>query len=126
MSCPTGFGRMCGGKVMFRKIWSKLAGLYGEKRPRQNWKPHWSMRALQRIWIILFSVFKIAAGAAVTVLLVGVVCGFVFMGVVGDYLQEDILPMAGMVIEDVEMDQSSTMYYVDSAGDIQVYQNIFY
>jgi len=110
---------------MFEKLWNRLKGLKGDRQARQNWKPHWSMRALHRAWIVLFSVLKVAAGAAVTVLLVGVVCGFVFMGVVGDYLQEDILPMAGMTIEDVEMDQSSTMYYVDSAGDIQVYQNIF-
>ena len=93
--------------------------------PRQNWKPHWSLSTLHRIWMILFSVFKVVAGAAVTVLLIGVVCAFVFVGVLGDYLQEDILPMAGMDIEDVEMDQSSTMYYVDAAGEIQVYQNIF-
>ena len=110
---------------MFEKLWDKFKNLKRGQADRQNWKPHWSMRVLYRIWIALFSIFKVAAGAAVTVLLIGVVCGFVFMGVVGDYLQEDILPMAGMTIEDVEMDQSSTMYYVDSAGDVQVYQNIF-
>ena len=92
---------------------------------RQSWKPHWSLRALHRIWMILFSAFKVVAGAAVTVALIAVVCGFVFVGVLGDYLQEDILPMAGMDIDDVEIDQSSTMYYVDAAGEIQVYQNIF-
>ncbi len=59
------------------------------------------------------------------VLLIGVVCGFVFVGILGDYLQEDILPMAGMEIDDAEMDKNSTMYYVDENGDIQVYQQIF-
>ena len=96
-----------------------------QEAPRQNWKPHWSLGTLHRIWMILFSVFKVVAGAAVTVMLIAVVCGFVFVGVLGDYLQDDILPMASMDIDDVEMDQSSTMYYVDAAGEIQVYQNIF-
>ncbi|MBQ8748505.1 MAG: transglycosylase domain-containing protein [Oscillospiraceae bacterium] len=95
------------------------------KAPRQNWKPHWSLGLLHRIWMILFSALKVAVGAAATVLLIAIVCGFVFVGVVGDYLQEDILPMAGMDIDDVEVDQSSTMYYVDSDGEIQVLQNIF-
>ena len=54
--------------------------------PRQDWKPHWALRILYRIWMVLFSVFKIALGAAATVLLIGVVCGFVFVGIVGDYL----------------------------------------
>lgn len=102
--------------------------LFGNKKngaPRQDWQPHWSLLALRRAWMILFSVFKVAAGAAVTVLLIGVVCGFVFMGVLGDYLQDDILPMTGMSIEDVEMEQNSFMYYVDTNGDIQVYQQIF-
>ena len=110
---------------MFEKFLDKMKSLKKKQQNRQNWKPHWSLQALHRVWIALFSVLKVVAGAAVTVLLVGVVCGFVFMGVVGDYLQEDILPMAGMTIDDVEIDQSSTMYYVDSSGDIQVYQNIF-
>lgn len=93
--------------------------------PRQDWKPHWSLGALHRIWRILLSAFKVVGGAVVTVLLIGVVCGFVFVGILGDYLQEDILPMAGMDIEDVEIDQTSSMYYVDANGDIQVYQTIF-
>lgn len=93
--------------------------------PRQDWRPHWSLSTLHRAWMIVFSALKVAAGAFVTVLLIGVVCAFVFMGTLGDYLQEDILPMAGMDIDDVEMDQNSTMYYVDENGDIQVYQQIF-
>ena len=111
---------------MFEKILHKVKAIKEkQKQARQNWNPHWSVRTAHRGWIITFSVLKVLAGAAITVLLVGVVCGFAFMGVLGDYLQNDILPMAGMAIEDVSMDQSSTMYYVDSAGDIQVYQNIF-
>ena len=80
---------------------------------------------MQRALEITLSVLKVALGAFVTVLLIGIVCGFVFVGILGDYLQDDILPMAGMNIEDVEMDENSVMYYVDENGDIQVYQQIF-
>ena len=115
---------------MFENLWNKfrdwnIRRKEQEDQPRQDWQPHRSLRALRRAWKIFFAAFKVAAGAAITVALIGVVCGFVFMGVVGDYLQDDILPMAGMDIDDVEIDQSSTMYYVDANGEIQVYQNVF-
>jgi len=96
-----------------------------KKLPRQDWRPHWSLETLQRILSVTLSVIKVIGGALVTVLLIAVVCGFVFAGTLGDYLQNDILPMAGMEIDDVEMDKNSTMYYVDENGDIQVYQQIF-
>ena len=96
-----------------------------KKLPRQDWRPHWSIETLQRVWSVTLSVIKVIGGALVTVLLIAVVCGFVFAGTLGDYLQNDIRPMAGMEIDDVEMDKNSTMYYVDENGDIQVYQQIF-
>ena len=96
-----------------------------KKLPRQDWKLPWSVDTMQRAWKITLSVLKVIGGAFVTALLIGVVCGFVFVGILGDYLQEDILPMAGMEIDDAEMDKNSTMYYVDENGDIQVYQQIF-
>ncbi len=94
-------------------------------RPLQDWRPHWSVESMEKAGKIALSALKVALGAFVTVLLIGVVCGFVFVGILGDYLQEDILPMAGMNIEDVDMDKNSFMYYVDENGDIQVYQQIF-
>ncbi len=96
-----------------------------KKLPRQDWKLPWSVDTMQRAWNITLSVLKVLGGAFITVLLIGIVCGFVFVGILGDYLQEDILPMAGMEIDDVEMDKNSTMYYVDENGDVQVYQQIF-
>ena len=93
--------------------------------PRQDWKPHWILRILYQLWMAAFSVFKIALGAAATVLLIGVVCAFVFVGILGDYLQDDILPMADMDMAEYEHLQNSYMYYVDDNGDIQVYQKIY-
>ncbi len=96
-----------------------------KKLPRQDWKPHWSLETLQKAGKITLSVLQVVGGALVTVLLIGIVCGFVFVGTLGDYLQADILPMAGIEIDDIEMEKNSTMYYVDENGDIQVYQRIF-
>ena len=95
--------------------------------PRQDWKPHWTLGLLHKIWMVLFTAFKIAVGAASTVLLILVVCMFVFVGILGDYLQEDILPISAMenILDDYDHEQNSYMYYVDSHGDIQLYQNIY-
>ena len=93
-------------------------------RLREIWNNEKFRKYLRRTLSVATSVFKVAAGALITVVLIGVVCAFVFLGVLGDYLQEDVLPMAGLNIEDVEMEQSSTMYYLDENGDIQVYQQI--
>ncbi len=96
-----------------------------KKLPRQDWQLPVSVNTLKRVWHIAASVLKVIAGGLITVLLIGIVCGFVFAGILGDYLQEDILPMASMDIEDVEMEKNSNMFYVDENGDIQVYQQIF-
>ena len=95
------------------------------KGPRQNWKAPIVLRILYALWKIVFSVAKVALGAAATVLLIVVVCGFVFAGLLGDYLQDDILPQSGIDMEGYDHKESSTLYYVDSDGQIQVYQQIY-
>ena len=95
------------------------------ERIKEKWDYEKFLTYTRRAWTAATFAFKVAFGAFLTVGLIGVVCAFVFVGILGDYLQEDILPMAGLNIEDVEMDQSSTMYYLDENGDIQVYQQIF-
>lgn len=94
---------------------------------RQEWKPHWFFRLLYKIWLLAFSLIKIAAGAAATVLLIVVICMFVFVGTLGDYLQEDILPNASMenILTEYEHEQNSYLYYIDANGEIQLYQNIY-
>ena len=101
-------------------------GRFNKQNPmNKEWKLPWSVETAEKVWKVVLSALKIAGGAFVTVLLIGIVCGFVFVGILGDYLQEDILPMADMEIEDVEIDKNSAMYYVDEKGDVQVYQHIF-
>lgn len=96
-----------------------------QKAPRQNWKPNFLLRILYAAWRVAFGAFKIAAGAVGTVLIAGVICAFVFAGVLGDYLQEDILPMADIDIDNYDLEQNSYLYYVDSSGQIRKYQDIF-
>lgn len=96
-----------------------------QKPQRQEWKPNWFLRFVYAAWRVAFGAFKIALGAVGTILIIGVICGFVFAGVLGDYLQDDILPMADIDIEDYDLEQSSYMYCLDSNGNIQKYQEIF-
>ena len=93
-------------------------------RPRQQWNPHWSVKLLYGLWSALVAAVKIALGAVATVLLICIVCGFVFVGILGNYLQEDILPEAYYNMENANLDQTSFVYYVDEAGNIQLLQQI--
>ena len=93
-------------------------------RPRQKWNPHWSLKLIYGLWSIAATVLKIAIGAAATVLLICVVCGFVFVGILGNYLQDDVLPKAYYNMENASLDQTSFVYYVDDNGHIQLLQQI--
>ena len=94
-------------------------------QPRQDWKPHWIPDTLYRLWRVVFSVFKVAAAAVITVTLVVVVCAFVLVGLLGSYLQEDILADTEMVKENYNLDETSYMHYVDADGNIQELQKIY-
>lgn len=59
---------------------------------RQDWKPNFLLRLLKSAWSVLFSLVKIALGAVATVALIIIVCGFVLVGALGDYLQDDVVP----------------------------------
>ena len=96
-----------------------------KKDPRQSWKPHWVPDTVYKVWLAIFATIKIAMGAVATVLLIVVVCGFVFVGVLGEYLENDILPDAEMVKENFDMDETSFIHYVDSTGNIQELQQIY-
>ena len=103
-----------------REKWAKK-----QKPERQNWKPNFVLRILYAAWRVAFGGFKLAVGAAGTVLMIGVICAFVFAGVLGDYLQDDILPMADIDIDNYDLEQNSYLYYVDENGQIRKYQDIF-
>ena len=97
-----------------------------KKKPeRQSWKPHWMPDAVYKVWLAVFAVFKIAMGAVATVLLIAVVCGFVFLGILGAYLEDDIIPDAEMIVENYETDLTSYIHFVDRNGNIQQLQQIY-
>jgi len=96
------------------------------KKPRQQWNPHWILKILYTALSAAFSLLKIAVGAAATVVLIVLVCGVVFVGTLGDYLQDDILTeAANWSIDDYGMDETSFVYYVDGSSNIQQLQQIF-
>lgn len=90
----------------------------------QDWNPPAQLNVICRIWRVLFSAFKIAIGALATVLLIVAVAGFVFVGMLGDFLQDDILPNATLDLNDLTVDLNSTIYYVDGNGQFQIQQEI--
>lgn len=79
----------------------------------------------KKIWLVVFTGFKIFAGAAATVLLVLLVCGFSFLTILSGYLENDILPSANLVLESFDMDKPSYVYSVNEAGDIEVLQELY-
>lgn len=96
------------------------------KKLRQEWNPHWILKLLYTVLSVAVSALKIAVGAAFTVVLIGIICGLVFVGALGDYLQDDILKEAGnWSYEDYDVDKTSYVHYVDRDGNIQLLQQIF-
>ena len=88
----------------------------------QDWDLPAKANVPYKIWRVLFAAIKIASGASATVLLIVVVAGFVFVGMLGDFLQNDVLPDAALDLDDLTVDLNSTIYYVDENGRFQVQQ----
>ena len=94
------------------------------KVTRQSWKPARSLLILRGLWNTVYSFIKIALAAVATVLLILVVCVLAFMGILADYLENDILPNSEVVMDDFDQSGNSVMYYVDANGEIQVLQRL--
>lgn len=93
---------------------------------RQKWDPHWLLKLGYALLSGVWSLMKIAIGAAATVLLIILICMAVFAGILGNYLQDDILmEAADWSLEDYDLERTSFIYYVDSNGDIQQLQQIY-
>ena len=97
----------------------------GKKPVKQEWIPDPRLRVLYKVWISIFTTAKVMLGAAITVLLIGVVCGFALVGVLADYLEADILPTASLVLEDYMLDAPSYVYCVNSDGQIEKLQELY-
>ena len=91
---------------------------------RQQWTPNLLVWLLHKVWRIGISVMKIAAGALATVFLIAVVCGFVVVTVLGDYLQDEIIPLAEMNLDDYTLEKTSYIYCYDEKGNVQILQQV--
>ena len=96
------------------------------RKVRQEWRPNIVASVIYKLWQIVFTSFKIALGAVATVGLICVVCGFVFVTVLGDYLIEDIIPEAEFNLDDYnnKLDKTSYIYYFDENGNVQILQKL--
>ena len=78
------------------------------KKIRQEWDPHWLLKLAYAAVSLILSVVKIAVGAAATALLILLICGTVFVGALGDYLQNDILTEAeNWSLDDLVLEETS-------------------
>ena len=91
---------------------------------QQSWEAHTGLKIAYRVWRVLFAAMKIAVGAFATVFLVVFISGFVFAGMLGSFLEDEILPSASLDLSDLTLDLNSTIYYIDDDKQIQVQQEI--
>lgn len=95
------------------------------KATRQEWNPNFLLKLLVLAWKSAFAAVKIALGAVATVACIIVVCCFVLVGALGDYLQDDVLPNVSAELDGVDIDQTSFLYFVDNNGEIQKLQQVY-
>lgn len=91
---------------------------------RQSWKPNRFLKLLSLLWTGLYSCIKIALGALATVVIIAGVCLLIFVGTLGDYLEDEILPNSEVTLEGLDLSQNSNTYYLDENGELQVLQKL--
>ena len=85
--------------------------------------PLW-IRLLRGTVSVAWTGVKVAAGAALVALAVVCITSAVFAYILGNYLQDDVIPNAEFNVENFTLDQSSFIYYVDSNDQIQQLRQI--
>ena len=78
----------------------------------------------ERISRRIRTVLKAAAISLASVLLIAVVCGFVFVNILANHLQENILPLAQVNLDSYNLDKTSYLYYFNEEGDVKVLQQL--
>lgn len=69
-------------------------------------------------------VLKVTALTLLTVMLMGIIGGFVFVNILAKHLQENILPFAQMDLGSYNPDRTSCIYYFNEKGDVRVLQQL--
>lgn len=91
---------------------------------RQSWKPNRLLKFWSLLWTGIYSCIKIALGAFATVAIIAGVCILIFVGTLGDYLEDEILPNSEVTLEGLDLSQNSNTYYLDENGELQVLQKL--
>ena len=97
----------------------------GKKPEVQDREGNKTLDILYKSWLAVFAGIKVVFGAIATVGLIGVVCCFVLVGVLANYLETDILPTANLVLEDYMLDSPSYVYNVNEDGEIEILQELY-
>ena len=105
-----------------KSIWKMI---FGEPEFLTKVKEQQAIKVIDKVLKPILIALKIAVGAAATVALIVVVCGFVFAGILGNYLEKDILPNATVVLDDYFMDSPSYVYSVNESGEIELLQELY-
>ena len=83
------------------------------------------LRILGGVWSVVWTAVKVALGAGLVALAVVCITGGIFACLMGNYLQEDVIPNAGFNVEDFALDRSSFIYFVEAQNNIQKMQQIY-
>ena len=98
--------------------------LFWERRKEYYRFPLW-MRMVKGVLTVGFTAVKLALGAVLIALSVVLITGVVFACYLGDYLQEDVIPNADYTLENIDLDQTSFIYYVDQNNQVVKLQQIY-
>ena len=111
----------CGGTITMEEKKKKQCE---PKAPRQSWAPNWLLRVLHAVWTVALTALKVGVGAVATVLCIVVICGLVFSSILGDYLQQDIIPNAKVDLDDYDIELTSFIWY-GHTDNIRLLQQIY-
>ncbi|MGM9640033.1 MAG: transglycosylase domain-containing protein [Faecousia sp.] len=98
--------------------------LFWERKKEYYRFPLW-MRMVKGVFTVGFTAVKLALGAVLIALSVVLITGVVFACYLGDYLQEDVIPNADYTLENIDLDQTSFIYYVDQNNKVVELQQIY-
>lgn len=99
----------------------------GKKKQEQQdaeYRAPAALRVPYRIWRVVWMAVKVAVGVCGTVLGVLAVTAIIFVCLLGNYLQQDVIPNTDFNVESFNLDQTSFIYYKDH-GEVKVLQQIY-
>lgn len=101
-----------------------MARFKKEKKIHQSWNPG-ILGLIGLAWSAVSSAVKVVIGAIVTVLVIVAVCMLTFIGILGNYLQKDVIPDSDFQLDGYALDLTSFMYCLNNNGNIQMMQQIY-